>query len=73
MMNNPVVFDLDLYSRSAIEQAISDYREYANISASFEGEKCTCFFSHCKFDSLTTICEFTNYALMLTIQNRKRL
>ena len=71
MINNLVSFDLDIYSESAIQQAIADYKEYAEITCSTSKECCICHLTNCKFDLWTTIREFSNYVLMLSVQQRK--
>ena len=73
MIKNPVIFDLDIYSIDAIQQAVSDYKEYAEISISVKKDNCICYFRKCNYDIMTTIQEFANYALMLSIQKRNHL
>lgn len=61
-----VTYNLDIYSQDIIKAAIDVYREYANISASYEESgSCVLVFSNFTYDMRETINEFNNYLIEL--------
>ena len=63
-------FDLSLYSKQAVLQAISDYKEIAVINWRIITDVFQCEFSQTKYDLETTMNEFGNYVLELSAAGR---
>jgi len=70
-MSKTVIFDLDFYKSSAIEQAISDYTDLAKIDINNDCHYYTCCLSGCTYDETLTAKEFSNYVLQLSLQNNE--
>lgn len=62
-----IKFDLLIYSSQAIQAAINDYRNIADIEAEFENDICICYIHSSVYDSELTKKEFSNYVLEKTV------
>ena len=62
---NRVEFDLSIFSETVILKAIEDYREFCNIGISKTNGLMICEFSDCKYETVATINEFSNYVIDL--------
>lgn len=66
-----VVFDKDLYSESAVRQAIADYAEIAVIEMISNEKSCVCTIVRSEYPLGTTALEFSNYVLNLSVMSEK--
>ncbi len=66
-----VVFDKDLYSESAVRQAILDYAEIAEIGLICSEDNCVCTIIRSEYPLETTALEFSNYVLNLSVMSEK--
>lgn len=61
MKNNVQSYSKVIYSRKAIEKAISDYMHIANIKIKENRTHYICTFSRCVVDEQRVLYEFNNY------------
>ena len=66
-----VVFDKDLYSESAVRQAISDYAEIAKIELTGNDDSLVSTIVRSEYPLETTALEFSNYVLNLSVMSEK--
>ena len=65
-------FDKTFYSEIAIKRAIKDYAPLAEIKMNSTPECCICTISRSKYPMKTTILEFSNYVLNLSVMSEKK-
>lgn len=66
-------FDKAIYSEEAVRQAISDYASIADIEMINTPEKCVCSINRSDYPVETTILEFSNYVLNLSVMSEKKV
>ena len=66
-----IKFDTGIYQPKAIQQAIWDYREIAEISMQTGEKEIECQFGATQYDPDITIKEFCNYVLCLTVSMKR--
>lgn len=67
-----IQFDKSLYSEQAVKQAIDDYAPIAKIHISCTPEYYVCSIVQSNYPIETTVQEFSNYVLNLTVMSEKK-
>ncbi len=68
---NELLFDIDLYALSAIQKAVSDYKQIVQVKCSSENSQIRCSFFDFRYDVQLTMDEFANHVLMLSVKEEK--
>lgn len=66
-------FDKGIYSEKAIRQAIKDYASIADIEMINTPERCVCSINRSDLPIETTLLEFSNYVLNLSVMSEKEV
>lgn len=66
-----VEFDKAIYSEKAIKQAILDYESIADIEMNNTPERYVCSIKRSDYPMETTMLEFSNYVLNLSVMSEK--
>lgn len=66
-------FDKRIYSEKAVRQAIKDYASIADIEMINTPERCVCSINRSALPIETTLLEFSNYVLNLSVMSEKKV
>lgn len=67
-----IEFDKTIYSENAVRQAINDYASIADIDMINTPERCVCLINRSDYPMETTILEFSNYVLNLSVMSEMK-
>ena len=68
-----IEFDKTIYSEKAVRQAINTYASIANIEMINTPERCVCSINQSIYPIETTLLEFSNYVLNLSVMSEKEI